>query len=396
MTDANGFRARLVAELSRRGWLTTPEWQETFGAVPRHRFLRRFFTLTADRSQYDAVDASHPEWLELAYRNAVWATQLDGDDSRWVQARTHGAVTGTPTCSSTQPSLMAIMLEALDLHDGHRVLEIGTGTGYNAALLAHRLGNSQVVSVEVDANLAEETRAALTAAGYAPTVAVVDGANGHSGGAPYDRLIATCSVAAVPLAWLAQMRPGGLVLLNLYRQLVGGALVGLTIREDGSATGHLLDDWGGFMPLRAHARGAPAQLVRAASTQEGVQSESRLPAPISADGAKGQTWVVLADLLMRETARIDIARAEGNVQWLVDPDGSWAYYETSTGLVEQGGRRRLWDELERIRELWADHGEPTRNHIGLTVPPGGEHHVWLHDEANVVTQEMWKGNTSAI
>ncbi|MGH3851446.1 MAG: hypothetical protein ACRDRT_17430, partial [Pseudonocardiaceae bacterium] len=192
------------------------------------------------------------------------------------------------------------------------------------------------------------------------------------------------AVPVIPPAWLAQMRPGGVVLTNLYRQLVGGSLVCLTVRADGSATGRLLDDWGAFMPLRACRRTAPEQLVRLASGQDGAKRTAQLPAPVSADS---QTWVVLADLLMRETAKVDITRPDGNVQWLVDPDGSWAYHEISTGIVEQGGPRRPWDELERIHQLWAVNGEPTRQDIGLTVTPDGEHRVWLHDEMNVVTRE---------
>jgi len=381
VSDANELRAGLATELSRQGWLITPEWQQAFGAVPRHLFLRRFFALTADRLRYEAINHSHPNWLALVYRNAVWPTQLDSDDTRWDEAWAHGPVSGTPTCSSTQPSLMAVMLEALDVREGHRVLEIGTGTGYNAALLAHRLGDDHVVTVDIDANLVEQARKNLAEAGYMPTVVAADGAKGYPGNGPFDRVIATCSVAAIPPAWLTQIQPGGIILTNLYRQLVGGSLARLTIREDRSAIGQLLNDWGGFMPVRAHSHTDPAQLIRAASQQDGNKRVSHLPAPVSEDG---QAWVVLADLLMADVSRTDIARADGDVQWLVHPDGSWAYHDT-TGIVEQGGPRRLWDELEWIFEVWTDHGKPARAQIGLTVTPSGGHHIWLHNDANVIT-----------
>jgi protein-L-isoaspartate(D-aspartate) O-methyltransferase len=169
---------------------------------------------------------------------------------------------------------------------------------------------------------------------------------------------------------------------NLYRQLVGGPLVRLTVRDDRSATGQLLDDWGGFMPLRAHQYTDSAQLIRTASQQDGDRRASHLPAPVSEDGP---AWVVLADLLMADVSRTDIARADGDVQWLVHPNGSWAYHDTTTGIVEQGGPRRLWDELERIYELWTDNGKPARDQIGLTVTPSGDHHIWLHNDTNVVT-----------
>lgn len=138
------------------------------------------------------------------------------------------------------------------------------------------------------------------------------------------------------------------------------------------------------MPLRAHHDTDPVQLIRTASQQDDNKRAAHLPTPISEDGS---AWVALADLLMPDVSRTDIARVEGDVQWLVHPDGSWAYYDTTTGIVEQGGPRRLWDELERIHELWDNHGKPARDQIGLTVTPRGDHHVWLRNDANVVTTQ---------
>ncbi|HEX5496916.1 MAG TPA: ATP-grasp peptide maturase system methyltransferase [Mycobacteriales bacterium] len=381
MTRSDRLRAELVAELTGKGWLQSAGWGDAFGTVARERFLRQFFALTPDRSRYEAVDEHRPDWLDMVYRNAVWPTQLDGDDTRWDQARRSGPIIGTPTCSSTQPSLMAVMLDALDVRDGHRVLEIGTGTGYNAALLTHRLGGEQVVSVDVDAGLVERARDDLARAGYRPVLVAADGTGGYPDGEPYDRLIATCAVPAIPQAWLAQVRSGGVVLANINRQLVGGSLVRLRVHPDGSASGRLLDDYGGFMPVRAHQDTDLWDLVKAASGQHGEQRKSRLPAPVRDEG---EGWTVLADLLMTGVARTDLIREDGDVQWLVHPDGSWAYYQAATGCVEQGGSRRLWDELEYLHDLWVAQGRPRRDDIGLTVGRDGAHQVWLHDPTNVV------------
>lgn len=69
-----------------------PAWQEPFQNLPRHVFLPRFFRLTSDGQRYEAIDQHHRDWLDLIYANAVLATQLDSDDSRWQEAREHGPI----------------------------------------------------------------------------------------------------------------------------------------------------------------------------------------------------------------------------------------------------------------------------------------------------------------
>ncbi|MGH3915986.1 MAG: rRNA adenine N-6-methyltransferase family protein, partial [Pseudonocardiaceae bacterium] len=87
----------------------------------------------------------------------TWLNRVYSDSTLVVQRRLarEGGVAALPTSSSTMPSLMIDMLEALDVREGHRVLEIGTGTGYNCALLAHRLGGDNVVSIDLDPTLVE-------------------------------------------------------------------------------------------------------------------------------------------------------------------------------------------------------------------------------------------------
>ncbi len=101
---------------------------------------------------------------------------------------------GIAVSSSTKPDLMVRMLETLDVRDDARVLEIGTGTGYNAALLSHRLGEDRVYSVDVDAELVGPARERLADIGVHPHLATLDGEKGWPEHAPFDRIIATCSV----------------------------------------------------------------------------------------------------------------------------------------------------------------------------------------------------------
>jgi len=118
---------------------------------------------------------------------------------------------GVPTSSLTCQGVVVDMLDSPLLESGHRVLELGTGTGWNAALLAGRAGPGAVVSVEVDPDLADAARKRLTGLGVDVAVEVGDSAAGWAAGAPWDRVLSTYAVERVPWAWIAQTRPGGRV-----------------------------------------------------------------------------------------------------------------------------------------------------------------------------------------
>ncbi|MFE9003974.1 methyltransferase domain-containing protein [Streptomyces sp. NPDC007875] len=161
---------------------------------------------------------------------------------------------GIATSSNSMPTMVARMLTALEVADGQRVLEIGTGSGWNAALLAARLGSQNVTTVEVDPVLAEKAAKVIKEAGYSPDVVWGDGAQGWESGAPYDRIIATCSVRRIPYAWVRQTKPGGRVLAPLAGDFWSGALVRLDVGGDGVASGRFV---GGarFMPMRSERPG---------------------------------------------------------------------------------------------------------------------------------------------
>lgn len=142
------------------------------------------------------------------------------------------------------------MLEHLDIHGGEQVLEIGTGTGWNTALLAHRLEPEQVTTIEVDPEVAAHARTALKDIGYgAVTVITGDGAQGYPPGAPYDRVLVTVGCKDVPYAWVAQTRPGGRIVAPSWALTYHGLLLALTVDEDGAAAGHVVDEVS-FMMLR--------------------------------------------------------------------------------------------------------------------------------------------------
>ena len=233
---ARAARAALVCEIEATGaWDADPVWRAAFAAVPRHLFVPYYFVALArgyERRWGESPDpAARERWLRGAYEDAPLATRLRD---------------GELVSSSSQPSLMAMMLTALEVSDGDRVLEIGTGTGYNAALLAHRLGDDTLVTtVDLEPEITEAARCHLAAAGYRPAVVTGDGTRGVPERAPYDRIVATCELSAVPRPWLAQCRPGGRILMPCAT-----GVVALDVADAGHAEGRFLSTPAYFVPLR--------------------------------------------------------------------------------------------------------------------------------------------------
>ncbi|GGL09016.1 hypothetical protein Sme01_12350 [Sphaerisporangium melleum] len=221
------LRRRLVELVRERGGAVTAEVAEALTSVPRHTFL----------------PGTPPE---AAYDDQPIVTKRDAE--------------GRPVSSSSQPTIMAIMLDQLGVEPGHRVLEIGAGTGYNAALMAYITGpRGEVVSVDIDQDLVDAAREHLDEAGY-PQVRVVraDGAAGFAERAPYDRVIATVGVWDLEPAWLDQLAPGGRIVVPL--DLRGVQCSVALERADGRWTSRSVMPCG-FMRMRGVAAGPERSYV---------------------------------------------------------------------------------------------------------------------------------------
>jgi protein-L-isoaspartate(D-aspartate) O-methyltransferase len=133
----------------------------------------------------------------------------------------------------SQPYIVAFTIQALDIDPGARVLDVGTGSGYQAAVLAG-LG-AHVTSVERVASLAESARGRLLEDGHDVEVAVGDGSLGWPDGAPYDAIAVAASGPEVPGALVAQLRPGGRLVMPVGRRKHGQELVRVT-RGSGPGT----------------------------------------------------------------------------------------------------------------------------------------------------------------
>jgi protein-L-isoaspartate(D-aspartate) O-methyltransferase len=182
--DPAALNEALIGRLKENLILHDPRVEAAFRAVPRHLFLPGL-----------------P--LEEAYRDEAIPTKRLAD--------------GQVVSSSSQPAIMAIMLEQLALEPGQCVLEIGAGTGYNAALIAHIVGETgHVVSIDIDEDIVESAESHLAAAGIGEVeVACGDGFLGYPDAAPYDRIILTAASWDVAPAWREQLKPGGRIVLPL-------------------------------------------------------------------------------------------------------------------------------------------------------------------------------------
>ncbi|MFI9273271.1 ATP-grasp peptide maturase system methyltransferase [Kitasatospora sp. NPDC052896] len=371
MTTSAALRATLVEQLTADGTLTDPAWRRAAEAVPRELFLSEYFQEVpgSNPTGYRAVHADSPGWLEAIYTNQTLITQLSGN-TRPGDARGR-TVTGAPSSSSTLPSLVLGMWQQLEVRSGQRVLEIGTGTGYSTCLGAHRLGDQNIVSVEVDPGVAERAEAAIKAAGYAPALVVGDGLDGHAEGGPYDRLIATCAIRYLPHPWLYQVKPGGKILATLSGWSYGFALVLLTVTGPGRASGRFLPGYTSFMMARPHTP-PPRQSITLAP---GDQRPSRIDPAVL--GTWTGSWVAQlgapsAERMGAGGQQILLDVATGS-QARSEPDGNGGW------TITQRGPLRLWDQVESAVVQWQERGCPHQEAFGLTVTEHGQR-VWLGGE----------------
>ncbi|MFD4337138.1 methyltransferase domain-containing protein [Streptomyces anulatus] len=350
----------LVRELADRGLLSA-RWRGVFEAVPRSRFVpAAVWRQLPDRCEpVVGTDA----WLALVNSDEPVVTQLDDGASGGP---------GLATSSNSMPSMVARMLGLLEVEDGQRVLEIGTGTGYVSALLCERLGDDLVHSVEVDPVVARQAADALAQAGYRPHLRVGDGEQPWPGLGPVDRLIATCALRYVPYALLRQVRPGGVVVAPLAREFWSGALVQLRVQGDGTATGPFC---GGatYMPMRAH-RVPDLHDVRGKGRARAAGLD---PARLLDLG-----FALFAGARLPGVRLVHQSTAEGVQVWVTRENGSGAT-AASGAEVWQYGPGFLWEEIEQVWWEYEAVGQPDAEQFGLTVTGRGQQ-VWLQDPGEVI------------
>ena len=219
--DADELRAAMTTRLREQGTIRAAAVAAAFRDTPRHLFLPGVR-------------------LYQAYADSVVPTKFDAH--------------GKSISAASQPTIVALMLEQLDVRRGQNVLEVGAGTGYNAALLGRLVGgHGRVVTVDVDRDLVEGAAAHLRAAGAGNVEAVLaDGALGHPAAAPYDRISVTVGAGDIPPGWIEQLAPRGRLVVPL--RLRGDVTLSLALDRGASGLLHSASAQPcTFMPLRGIA-----------------------------------------------------------------------------------------------------------------------------------------------
>lgn len=248
------LRRQLVEQLLKAKAFKSETVAKAFLSVPRERFVPEHVKEIG---------------LEGIYKDVALITKQD--------AR------GVPMSSSSQPAIMAAMLEELRLERGLNVLEIGAGTGYNAALISKIVGpTGAVTTVDIEPDIVRRARRALKEGGHPVKTVLGDGREGWVTRAPFDRIIATASALDLPRAWLDQLAEGGYLTMPLRlsdRVFWPQAVVTFVKRGDRLESVSVVP--GGFMGIRSAGEysSQPSSVYVGASTKRLQESFGAVVGP---------------------------------------------------------------------------------------------------------------------
>ncbi|MGW1204283.1 methyltransferase domain-containing protein [Streptomyces cyaneofuscatus] len=363
MSELEERRLRLLSAMTAGGlWPADSPWvRQAMEAFPRDRFAP------------DAVHAWTGERYEVVRRAETpeaWAAAVHPDPYGSTVTQVTDSM---PTSSISCAAIVATMLDALALEPGHRVLELGTGSGWNAALLAQRAGQGHVTSIEIDAELAAHARRRIEAAGHHVRVITADGDAQVPEGEAFDRVISTYAVEHVPWTWVERTRPGGRIVTPWGHT----GCVALTVAEDGASATGWMQAPARFMPTR-HAGRPPAPFERVRDGDVGAPAQ--FPRTVQ---QLAHPDVLFALRVLLPDVQIDTRAAGTDGQataWLSDGRSSWAVLQQAGTAVtaHRGGERNLADEADRAWTVWEERGSPGMYDFGLHLTPDA-HHVFTGD-----------------
>jgi protein-L-isoaspartate(D-aspartate) O-methyltransferase len=365
--DVHEHLDRLIDELKDGGRIRTAPVERAFRTVERHRFLRGFsrWDPATSRPVPVAFDPALPseEALRVIYSDQALGTRFRD---------------GLPSSSSSQPSVMADMLEALELEPGMRVLEIGTGTGYNAALLAEIVGSrGSVVTLDIDAGIATEAEKALTAMGYGSVQVVVrDGAEGVPEDAAFDRILVTVGCPDLSVRWQEQLTEEGRMVVPLEH---AGLHPLVLLTKGGQGLEGRFIAWTAFIPIRGLLHQElpwPPVFVRERETD----AARELPAwegfgigtPIPGWGIPGDVMDFFLFLALTDRRAVALPPPPSSIgdRWEVGLTDSSGSALAGSGGIRASGDQDLLADLMRHHDSWEEAARPAIGDWHMTFTSG--------------------------
>ncbi len=375
MIASHQLRQQLVESLRERGLFGSDVIARAFLTVPREAFV-------------PGVE------LESVYKDRAITTKREA---------------GVPVSSSSQPAMMATMLRQLEVQPGMRVLEIGAGTGYNAALLQELTGESgRVTSLEIDAEVASWATQRLRQAGYNQVEVIeTDGGLGWAAGAPYDRIELTVGTAEIAPAWVDQLAPGGILVVPLWVNTVQLCIA--LVKESGRLQSRSAVACG-FTRIRGCLAGAdrfrvlqPKVMIASASAEssDDVVRQAVTSAPLreSVDGASLHGFSAFMALHDASTVMVSsddelVTGFGGTTFGLADSaDQSlclvgFPMEQGSSSQVYSYNGTRARERVMRLLDSWQSAGSPRVSDFEISVHPLSAN-VPLERGASVVDTAHW-------
>ncbi len=345
--------------------------RRAMATVRRHRFLDGWYELAFGESRptfthidFDR-DTPSDEHLSIVYSDQPLVTAHDGL---------------FPTSSTSQPSLVAAMLQSLDVAPGMRILEIGTGTGYNAALLAELSGSSSnICTIECQQIVADKAKRFLKEEGYGDVRVVCgDGFYGIEDFAPYDRIIATVGCSDISPHWLAQLKPEGSMLIPITHGFSDPlARLGRDPQDSSCALGAIaaraafmkiqgILEWG--TPWSSFSiRGLPTEPVWRRPLPQPLMATNPTHHPLSDQNHWAfQYFLALCSReLWYDNRGYGLADPGSSSVIIVKPEGVEAF----SVLNDDAACEILYERLQSITSRWIDLGMPSPEDYRLTFCP---------------------------
>ena len=315
---------------------------------------------------------------------------------------------GLPISSSSQPGIMAPMLEELRLESGMNVLEIGAGTGYNAALISKLIGSKgHLTTLDIEKDIVDRARRAIGKERGRVSVVLADGREGWKKGSPYDRVIATASAFEVPLVWADQLVDGGLLVVPLvFSDRITWPQAVVTFKKEGSALRSISIVPGGFMRMRSSGEAYPEEgaiyvgsWIKGKSEQIMIQSlsvdrlalETRrrllyalaaVPQQLAIDGSPSTySMAIFMTLFADPSQHVALKQGRYSSPALIDSEGDWVTAlmrgRTRSGSVEVFGDMALatkaWKALDSD---WKRQGRPNHKDLVISVTKKRPTEAW--------------------